>query len=242
MRPVRFISLIHTCLLVTVGGLWAEQAQPVWPEELTRDRRALMEPALAFLKSNPAVPYKLGSADATGMDCSGAIFFLLKQAGQEPPRSAHEQYLWMKQLGRLTVVPATARLEDDPAFSALLPGDLVFYAHDGADAPAEIHSSHVHMYLGKEADGHAIMIGSSEGRSYRRQKINGFGITDYRVPAAGAKTRIIAYGPPPPLATAAPTKSEQAVGKDVKKAGESTGGAGRETGNDVEKQAEKALE
>ena len=59
------------------------------------------------------------------------------------------------------------------------------------------------LYLGKEADGHPIMIGSSEGRSYRHHKINGFGITDYHVPGAGAKTRIIAYGPPPPLAIAA---------------------------------------
>jgi hypothetical protein len=64
-----------------------------------------------------------------------------------------------------------------------------------------LHASHVHLYLGKEADGHAIMIGSSERRSYRHHKIDGFGITDYHVPATGSKTRIIAYGPPPPFAS-----------------------------------------
>jgi cell wall-associated NlpC family hydrolase len=194
------LPLLGACLVFAGASLWAEQGKPAWPPDLTNERRTLLEPALAFLEKNPAIPYKLGSADASGMDCSGAIFFLLKQAGQEPPRSAHEQYLWMKKLGRLTEVPATARSEADPVFAALLPGDLVFYAHDGPDAPAEIHASHVHMYLGKETDGHAIMIGSSEGRSYRHQKINGFGITDFHVPAAGAKTRIIGYGPPPPLA------------------------------------------
>jgi hypothetical protein len=61
----------------------------------------------------------------------------------------------------------------------------------------------VHLYLGKEADGHAIMIGSSEGRSYRHHKINGFGIPDFHVPTGGAATRIVARGPPPPLSNAA---------------------------------------
>jgi hypothetical protein len=41
------------------------------------------------------------------------------------------------------------------------------------------------------------MIGSSEGRSYRHHKINGFGITDFHVSPAGSPTRIIGYGPPP---------------------------------------------
>ena len=199
----RVIPALAAVMVCASPALLSQQAQPVWPEDLSADRRAFLEPALAFLKANSAIPYKLGSADATGMDCSGAVFFLLKQASQEPPRSAHEQYLWMKELKRLTIVPTTARTENDPAYAALLPGDLVFYAHYGPDAPQEIHASHVHVYLGKEADGHAIMIGSSEGRSYRHHKINGFGITDYHVPAAGAKTRIIAYGPPPPLAIAA---------------------------------------
>lgn len=205
MRPPRSVPLLSACLLFAGAGLSAEPSRPLWPEDLSKDRRALLEPALAFLKENPAIPYKLGSADTTGMDCSGAIFFLLKQAGQEPPRSAHGQYLWMKSLGRLTEVPAAARTEDDSAYAALQPGDLVFYAHDGPDAPTEIHASHVHLYLGKEADGHAIMIGASEGRSYRHQKVSGFGITDFHVPKAGSPTRIIAYGPPPPLPTAAST-------------------------------------
>ena len=199
MRLFRKIPPLAACLVLAGAGLRADQAQPVWPEDLAGDRRELLDSVLAFLKANPAIPYKLGSADASGMDCSGAMFHLLKQADQDPPRSAHAQYVWMKKLGRLTEVPENARTGDAPAYAALRPGDLVFYAHCGPDAPAEIHASHVHMYLGKEADGHAIMIGSSEGRSYRHRKISGFGITDYHVPGPDAKTRIIAYGPPPPI-------------------------------------------
>lgn len=194
------IRLLGIALLAGLSlAAAAEPPEPKWPGDLEPARRALLTQALDFLRKHPQVPYRLGSADATGMDCSGAIYFLLNQAGAEPPRSAHQQYLWMKELGRLTEVPTTARSADDPVFASLRPGDLIFWAHDGPDAPAELHASHVHCYLGKEADGHAIMIGSSEGRSYRRNKINGFGITDFRVPKAGSKTRIIAFGPPPPV-------------------------------------------
>jgi cell wall-associated NlpC family hydrolase len=207
MVSFRPFPQLAACLIMAGAGLRAEQGRPAWHDDLAQDRRALLERSLAFLKENPAVPYKLGSADATGMDCSGAIFFLLKQAGQEPPRSAHEQYLWLKKLGRFTEVPTDARDATHPAFAALQPGDLVFWAHDVPDAPDPPHASHVHLYLGKEADGHAIMIGSSEGRSYRHHKINGFGITDFHISPAGSPTRIIGYGPPPfPLpATANPT-------------------------------------
>jgi cell wall-associated NlpC family hydrolase len=117
----------------------------------------------------------------------------------------------MKREGKLTEVPASVRKADDPVFAKLEPGDLVFYAHDGPEAPAEVRVSHVHMYLGKEADGHGIMIGSSEGRSYRGKKVNGFGITDYRVPAAGSTTRVVAYGMVPMEAAGA--KPEEAKGR-----------------------------
>ncbi|MBC8126816.1 MAG: C40 family peptidase [Gloeobacteraceae cyanobacterium ES-bin-144] len=171
---------------------------PIWPETLSAERRILLEKSLHFLKQNPSVPYLLGGADAKGMDCSGAITGMLRLTGVEPPRSAHEQYLWLKKSNRFTDVPSAARTPDDPVFASLQPGDLIFWAHDGPDAPSEIHASHVHLYLGKEKDGHAIMLGSSEGRRYRGTKINGFGITDFRVPKLGSPTRIVGFGPPPP--------------------------------------------
>jgi cell wall-associated NlpC family hydrolase len=137
------------------------------------------------------------------MDCSGAVLFLLKQVGIDAPRSADAQLEWLKSAGLLTLVPASARSADDPAFAALQPGDLVFWAPDG---PAPAPASHVHLYLGREADGHAVMIGSSDGRSYRGKKLSGFGIVDFRVPQAGAPTRIIAFGPPFAIPPAPPAK------------------------------------
>jgi|688.fasta_scaffold184570_4 hypothetical protein len=54
------------------------------------------------------------------------------------------------------------------------------------------------MYLGKEkTDGLRVMIGASDGRSYRGKKLIGFGIVDFKVPKVGSKTRIIGFGPVP---------------------------------------------
>lgn len=54
------------------------------------------------------------------------------------------------------------------------------------------------MYLGLEkSDRRPVMIGASEGRSYRGQKRSGFGIVDFKVPKPGSETRIVGFGPAP---------------------------------------------
>lgn len=174
------------------------QVELEWPAELAPARKELLTKGLAFLKEHPAIPYLNGRADAAGMDCSGAIVWLLAYAKIEPPRTAHGQYEWLQKSGRFTVVPATVRRVDDPIFEALQPGDLIFWAHDGKDAPEELHVSHVHMFLGKEKDGHAVMIGSSDGRGYRGIRMSGFGIVDFHVPKEGSPTRIVGFGSPFP--------------------------------------------
>jgi cell wall-associated NlpC family hydrolase len=196
-----FPAALSWLLLVLTAG--RADVVPVWPDDLAPARRTLLTRALAALEKNPAVPYRNGGADPAGMDCSGAVLFLLKQVGIDAPHGADAQLEWLKSAGRLTLVPASARSADDPAFAALQPGDLVFWAPDG---PAPTRASHVHLYLGREADGHAVMIGSSDGRSYRGKKLNGFGIVDFRVPQVGSPTRIIAFGPPFPATSAPPPK------------------------------------
>ena len=169
MRRRRVIAVLGVGLWLAVGLVGAEPGAPVWPEGLAKERRALLERALAFLKANPEVPYKLGSADATGMDCSGAIYFLFKEVGVELPRSAHGQYEWMKREGRLTEVPASARKADDPVFAKLEPGDLVFYAHDGPDAPSVLRVCPVPPYLATAGSCPANHIGSNQGSSSLRK-------------------------------------------------------------------------
>lgn len=56
---------------------------------------------------------------------------------------------------------------------------------------------HVAMYLGKEKrDGHAVIINSSDGRSYRSVKANGYGVYDFRVPRSESKSKLVGYGTP----------------------------------------------
>jgi peptidoglycan DL-endopeptidase CwlO len=201
-KPSILIKNVSSVMsILGIGALLVTTSQafpiPVWPKTLKAENRVLLEKSLEFLRKNPSVPYVAAGSDTKGMDCSGAICCLLRLVGGDPPRSAHQQYLWLKKSGNLIEVPTSARLLGDPVFTKLQPGDLVFWAHDGPNAPAAIHASHVHLYLGKEADEHAIMIGSSDGRSYRGVKISGFGITDFRVPGAGSPTRIVGFGSPP---------------------------------------------
>jgi cell wall-associated NlpC family hydrolase len=73
-------------------------------------------------------PYVWGATGPGTFDCSGLTMWAYRQAGVNNPRTSRQQYAG---LPRVDV-------------SALLPGDLVFYA-DGPD-PGSIH--HVSIYLG----------------------------------------------------------------------------------------------
>jgi cell wall-associated NlpC family hydrolase len=191
---------IFGCLM-SVWLAWAGPAdiELEWPADLAASRKKVLTKGLELMRLHPEIPYREGGADQAGMDCSGAIVWLLGQADVEVPRTAHGQYEWMQKAGRLTVVPATARQSDSPVFKALLPGDLIFWAADG-EGSGKLRVSHVHMFLGREKDGHAVMIGSSDGRGYRGKRMSGFGIVDFQVPKEGQERRIVGYGSPFPAA------------------------------------------
>jgi len=77
------------------------------------------------------VPYVFGGSDpATGLDCSGLVQLVFRQAGFALPRTAQQQYA------------ATARVGRDQ----LQPGDLVFFARTYADPHDWI--THVGIYIG----------------------------------------------------------------------------------------------
>ena len=76
----------------------------------------LLARALALTKLNLA--YRYGSSDPAGggMDCSGTIYYLLREAGvPDVPRDSSEMYRWVWTKGRFQAVvsssPDTFELE-----------------------------------------------------------------------------------------------------------------------------------
>ena len=149
--------------------------------------RTLIESGLDLARKN--LTYTFGSADPAngGMDCSGFIHYLLRQHGlTQVPRDSSGLYMWARKAHGFRAV--ISRKPDSVEMDELLPGDLLFwigtYATDH-DPPV----THTMLYLGTEkATGAKIMIGSSDGRTYRGQKRNGVSVFDFtmpRTPAAG---------------------------------------------------------
>jgi hypothetical protein len=169
-------------------------------DTLPDDRKKLIVAAIAVARDSPWLPYTVGGAAPSdgGFDCSGAMYFVMRKSGLEPPRTAAGQLQWLKQNDRLHEVPPGAMALNHPSLKDLHPGDLLFWGRRGSvDAGTKEEITHVAMFLGNEkVDRLPVMINSTDGRSYRGTKANGYGIYDFRLPSAGARTAFIGYGTP----------------------------------------------
>ena len=169
----------------------------------TRQKRIVL--ALELAHKNGWLKYRFGgsSPQAKGFDCSGAMHYLLDAAGYQAPRTSAQQYVWLRDAGRITAVPEGVKSIEHKAFAKLQPGDLLFWS--GTYVPRDgrkVNITHVSMYLGREKDGRHVMIGSSKGRSYRGKRGDGYGVYDFRLPRQGSRARFVGYGTPPVPAAA----------------------------------------
>jgi hypothetical protein len=193
---------------IAVSGLPAkeEAIRPgsIKPEDLKEydtlepARKEFVAAALKLAAGDQWLTYTYGSSDPSngGLDCSGSMCYLLQQIHVDPPRTSGDLFEWVKSSNQLTEVPSAASTLDDPAFSKLTPGDLLFWSGTTSSS-AEGAVSHVQMFLGHEkSDGLAVMAGASDGRSYRGKRRNGYGVFDFKLPEAGSKARFLGYGPP----------------------------------------------
>ena len=192
--------------------------------------RQLLTAALQLAKGN--LTYTYGSADpaAGGMDCSGTIYYLLRQRGfADTPRQASEQYSWVRARSRFYAV--LSKKQDTPELAEMRPGDLLFWTgtyHVDRDPPV----THAMIYLGRrKKDGHRLMFGSSDGRSYDGQRRNGVSVFDFHLPparsgdAADAATAaapdhspdFAGYGPVPGMADLNDAASRQTAAAHAEK-------------------------
>ncbi len=171
---------------------------------LPEDRKKLIQKAVDVATESKWLPYKFGgsSPEDGGFDCSGAMYFVMNEMDLDPPRTSANQYLWIKEEGRLQEIPPDVTAMDDKSMQKLTPGDLLFWG--GTYTPTDgrkVNVTHVALYLGHEKkDGRAVMINATDGRSYRGTKANGYGVYDFRLPREGSRTVFMGYGTPPGIA------------------------------------------
>lgn len=173
-------------------------------DALPDDRKKLITGAIEVARDSPWLPYLFGGTSPKdgGFDCSGAMYFVMRKAGLEPPRTSAAQYLWLKEGGRLREISADAVDLDDPSLKKLRPGDMLFWG--GTYAPTDgrkVNVTHIALFLGHEKkDGRPVMINATDGRSYRGKKANGYGVYDFRLPQKGGRAVFMGFGTPPGIA------------------------------------------
>ena len=166
--------------------------------------RKLIEGALELASRN--LGYKYGSADPAsgGLDCSGFVYYLLRQNGfPDVPRDSSQQYVWVRKGGKFEAV--ISKSDDSFELAQLKPGDLLFWTGT-YDINRDPPITHAMIYLGKEkSTGRRIMVGASDGRVYRDQSRFGVSIFDFKIARAGKPTdgrtpTFVGYGRIPGLA------------------------------------------
>ena len=150
--------------------------------------RKILDLALSLTKEN--LGYKYGSADPAkgGMDCSGFIHYVLTKSGfSDVPRDALAQYVWVRKAGKFQAV--LGHSQDTFELDTLKPGDLLFWAGTyNVDRDPAI--THTMIYLGREkATNQRVMVGASDGRTYKGQSRYGVSVFDFKVAGHKAASR-----------------------------------------------------
>lgn len=141
-----------------------------------------------------------GEGSAWRMDCSNAARYLIRRTrGIELPRTASEQYNFVRQRGRIKRAGGLFGGVPDTRWWAkrLRPGDLLFWEHT-YKPQRKPPVTHVMVYLGRDPRGNLLMAGAQNSRGvniYRLQPRVAYG--GYRGGFLGLfkkQGRLVAYG------------------------------------------------
>ena len=140
-----------------------------------------------------------GESSAWRMDCSNAARYLVRRTrGVELPRTASEQYNYVRRHGRLKRVGGLFGGVPESGWWAkrLRPGDLLFWEHT-YKPQRKPPVTHVMVYLGRGERGELLMAGAQNSRGVGIYKLQP------RVPYGGhggflglfkKKGKLVAYG------------------------------------------------
>jgi hypothetical protein len=140
----------------------------------------LLTAALELTTRN--LTYKYGSDDpsAGGMDCSGFVYYVLKENEiPDVPRDSAGQYVWLRRSHQFE--PVISQKDDSFELDDLKPGDLLFWTGTySIDRDPPI--THAMIYLGREKKtGNRVMVGASDGRVYQGESRWGVSVFDFKV-------------------------------------------------------------
>ena len=120
------------------------------------------------------------------MDSSGFVYYLLSQCGiKGVPRDARQQYIWVRKAGTFEAV--LAQRDDSFELDALKPGDLLFWAtpYSVSREPDVIQTM---IYIGRDkATNQRLMVGASEGGTYKGQMRKGVTVFDFKIGRTASK-------------------------------------------------------
>lgn len=140
-----------------------------------------------------------GETSAWSMDCSNTARYLIRQTrGIELPRTASEQYNYVRSRGRLKRVGGLFGGVPDTKWwtKRLRPGDLLFWEHT-YKPQRKPPITHVMVYLGRGPSGEPLMAGAQNSRGVNIYKLKP------RAPYGGhggflglfkKKGKLVAYG------------------------------------------------
>lgn len=162
---------------------------------LPEAKQALIQAALALTRKELTYTFQSADPKNGGMDCSGAIHYLLKSQGfKEVPRQSDLIAQWVIDGGQWTRTDQATSLRDS-VFKNLQPGDLLFWAGTYQHTDRKLPVSHVMLYLGKNSKtGKRVIFGASDGRSYEGQSRRGVSVFDFAFPKSGGKVSFYGYG------------------------------------------------